>query len=77
MFSQRMQGKNKCVDIIESKASQVLGKKMVKDRTECIYNHKTNICNLKLVEEEVLSVTTGVARMSNMKGRFVGIITLL
>ena len=72
VFHKECKGKNKCVDIIESKASQVLGKKMVKDRTECIYNHKTNICNLKLVEEEVLSVTTGVARMSKHEGQVCG-----
>ena len=36
---------------------------MVRDRNECVNNEKTGICSLKLLEEEVLSVTTGVARL--------------
>lgn len=72
IFHKECKGENRCVDIIENKASKVLGKKMVKDRTECIYNHKTNICNLKLIEEEILSITTGVARMSKYEGQVCG-----
>lgn len=72
IFHKDCRGKNRCIDIMENKASEVLGKKMVKDRTECIYNHKTNICNLKLVEEEVLSVTTGVARRPKYEGQVCG-----
>lgn len=72
IFHKECKGKNKCIDIIENKASQVLGKKMIKDKSECSYNHKTNICNLKLIEEEVLSITTGVARMSKYEGEVCG-----
>jgi stage II sporulation protein E len=72
IFHKECKGKNRCIDIIEKKASEVLGKKMIKDKTECVYNHKTNICNLKLVEEEVLSITTGVARMSKYEGQVCG-----
>ncbi len=55
--------KNTCTGIIEKTASAVLGRKMVRDRNECVNNEKTGICSLKLLEEEVLSVTTGVARL--------------
>lgn len=72
IFHKECKGKNKCIDIIENKASQILGKKMIKDKAECGYNHKTNICNLKLVEEEILSITTGVARMSKYEGEACG-----
>ncbi|MFZ5989675.1 MAG: stage II sporulation protein E [Bacillota bacterium] len=57
-------GGNKCIDIIEKVTTSTLGKRMIRDKSECVHNHRSGICNLKLVEEEVLSVTTGVARVS-------------
>ncbi|MDQ2086509.1 stage II sporulation protein E [Herbivorax sp. ANBcel31] len=72
IFHKGCKGKNRCIDIIEKSASQVLDKKMIKDRAECVFNHKTKICNLKLIEEEVLSITTGVARMPKYEGQACG-----
>ncbi|TYQ14589.1 UNVERIFIED_CONTAM: stage II sporulation protein E [Acetivibrio alkalicellulosi] len=72
IFHKGCGGSNKCVDIIEKRASQVLGKKMIKDKSECNFEHKSKLCNLKLVEEEVFNVTTGVSRISKNEGQISG-----
>lgn len=56
-------GKRSCIGSVEKIISEIVGKKMVKDGTECGLNSKTNICTIKLVEEETYKVITGVARI--------------
>jgi len=72
IFHKGCAGANKCLDSIEKMVSDVLKRRMVKDRSECVYNHKLGTCNLKLVEEEVFSITTGVARMSKHESMISG-----
>lgn len=57
-------GKRNCIGSVEKVVSEVVGRKMLKDGSECGLNPKTNICTIKLVEEETFKVITGVARMS-------------
>ncbi|OPZ86744.1 MAG: Stage II sporulation protein E [Firmicutes bacterium ADurb.Bin419] len=63
IFHKGCGGKRSCINTIEKVATGVLGRKMIKDRSECVQNHKSGICSLKLVEEEAFRVTTGVARL--------------
>lgn len=72
IFHQGCAGSNKCLDSVEKLASSVLRRRMVKDRSECMYNHKSGVCNLKLVEEEVFSITTGVARRAKHESQISG-----
>lgn len=72
IFHRGCAGSNKCLDIIEKKAFAVLGRRMIRDRNECVHNHKTGICNLKLVEEEVFNITTGMARSSKYEDQVSG-----
>ncbi|NLP14258.1 MAG: stage II sporulation protein E [Clostridium sp.] len=72
IFHKGCAGSNKCLDSIEKMASSVLKRRMIKDRGECMYNHKLGACNLKLVEEEVFSITTGVARREKHDSRISG-----
>lgn len=57
-------GKRNCIGIVEKIVTGVVGRKMVKDGSECGLNTKTNTCTVKLVEEETYKVITGVARMA-------------
>ncbi len=57
-------GKRNCIGIVEKIVTEVVGRKMVKDGSECGLNTKTNTCTVKLVEEETYKVITGVARMA-------------
>jgi len=56
-------GKRSCIGNVEKVVSEVVGRKMLKDGSECGLNSKTNICTIKLVEEETYKVITGVARI--------------
>ena len=57
-------GKRSCIGCVEKTISEIVGKKMVKDGTECGLNSKTNMCTIKLVEEETYKVITGVSRLA-------------
>jgi stage II sporulation protein E len=56
-------GKRSCIGSVEKAVSDAVGRKMLKDGNECGLNPKTNICTIKLVEEETFKVITGVARI--------------
>lgn len=72
IFHKGCAGGNKCLDYIEKVASSTIGRRMIKDKSDCVHNHRSGICNLKLVEEEVFSVTTGVARTSKYEDQVSG-----
>ncbi|HOM03364.1 MAG TPA: stage II sporulation protein E [Acetivibrio sp.] len=72
IFHKGCAGANKCLDFIEELASSVMGKRMIRDKNECMHNHRTGICNLKLVEEEVFKITTGMARSSKYENQISG-----
>lgn len=57
-------GKRQCVNTIEKIATEVLGRKMTKETTDCQKGIKDSHCTLKLIEEEIYSVTTGVSKLS-------------
>ncbi len=57
-------GKRSCIGSVEKVVSEVVGRKMVKEGSDCGLNSKTNVCTIKLVEEETYKVITGVARIS-------------
>lgn len=63
IFHKGCGGTRNCINTIEKVTSEVLGRRMVKERNECVQNHKNGICTLKLVEEETFRVTTGVAKL--------------
>lgn len=63
-------GKRSCIGCVEKTVTQVIGRKMIKDGGECGLNAKTNICTVKLVEEETFKIITGVARISK-EGKYV------
>ncbi len=57
-------GKRSCISSVEKIISDIVGRKMVKEGSECGLNSKTNICSVRLNEEEIFKVITGVARMA-------------
>lgn len=57
-------GKRSCIGNVEKVVSEVVGRRVLKDGSECGLNLKTNLCTIKLVEEETFKVITGVARIS-------------
>ncbi|MDP4182804.1 MAG: stage II sporulation protein E [Bacillota bacterium] len=57
-------GKRICINTIEKIATDILSRKMVKETVECIKGIKDNSCTIKLIEEEIFSVTTGVSKLS-------------
>ncbi|NMB32821.1 MAG: stage II sporulation protein E [Clostridium sp.] len=65
-------GTYKCLNLIEKAASSILGRKMIRDRNECMHEHKSDRCVLKLVEKEAHSVTTGIARISKNENQVSG-----
>lgn len=56
-------GKRSCICNVEKAVSAVVSRRMLKDGSECGLNPKTNMCTIKLVEEETFKVITGVARI--------------
>ncbi len=72
IFHRGCGGKRACISSIEKIVSQVVGKKMVKEETECQQKLKNNLCTLKLVEEETFKVTTGVAKVAKHGGTISG-----
>ncbi len=57
-------GRRNCIGNVEKIVSAVVNRRMLKDGSQCGLNSKTNMCTIKLVEEETYKVITGVARMS-------------
>lgn len=57
-------GRRSCIGNVEKVVSVAVNRRMLKDGSECGLNSKTNMCTIKLVEEETFKVITGVARIS-------------
>lgn len=57
-------GKRSCIGSVEKIVSEIVGRKMVKDNNECGLNHKSNVCTIKLAEEETFKVITGVSKIA-------------
>lgn len=72
IFHKGCGGKRNCINTIEKVTTAVLGRKMIKDQSDCVHNHKSGICTLKLVEEETFRVTTGVAKLGKYEGSVSG-----
>ncbi|NLL06329.1 MAG: stage II sporulation protein E [Clostridiaceae bacterium] len=72
IFHKGCGGIRNCINNIEKVATGVIGRKMIKESNECVQNHKTGICTLKLVEEETFRVTTGVARLGKYESSVSG-----
>lgn len=68
IFHKSCGGKRFCVSLIDRLVSDIVGRKMVKDGSECCQKPKSDLCILKLVESETFSVTTGVARATKHGG---------
>jgi len=61
-------GKRSCVSIIDKVVSDVIGRKMIKESTDCCQTGKSGQCTLKLIEEETFRVTTGIAKLAKYDG---------
>lgn len=72
IFHKGCGGRRICLNTIEKVTTGVLGKRMIKESSECMKNHKTGICTLKFVEEETFRVTTGVAKRGKYEGSVSG-----
>jgi len=72
VFHKGCGGKRSCRSTIQKLVSDVTGRKMVKEDSECYERSKGGVCNLKLVEEEVFRVTTGVARLTKFNSNVSG-----
>jgi stage II sporulation protein E len=72
IFHRGCGGKRTCLSILEKRLSALIGRKMVKEATECCTRVKNNLCSLRFIEEEVLSITTGVAKLSKYEGMVSG-----
>lgn len=64
VFHKGCGGRRACISIIEKIVSDVVGRKMSKENNECFMASKGNVCSLRLVEEEIFRVTTGVAKVT-------------
>jgi stage II sporulation protein E len=62
IFHKGCGGRRSCVSTIERVVMRVVGRKMVKEDTDCHQNARNGLCILKLLEEEPFKVTTGIAR---------------
>lgn len=72
IFHKECGGKRECIGAIEKLISEIVGRKMVKENSDCHYEYKNKMCNLKLIEEEAFRVTTGVAKLSKYDGMISG-----
>ncbi|HHW48205.1 MAG TPA: stage II sporulation protein E [Clostridiaceae bacterium] len=61
-------GKRDCISKMEKAVSDILGRKMIKQSSGCMRNDRNGSCVLKLIEEEIYRVTTGVAKMCKYNG---------
>lgn len=64
VFHKGCGGNRNCSTSIEKIVSQLVGRKMTRDAGECYQRSVAGGCALKLVEEEELKITTGVAKIS-------------
>jgi len=64
IFHKGCGGKRKCVSTVEKLVSGVIGRKMIKEDSECLQNVRGGSCTIKLVEEEAFKVTTGIAKLA-------------
>lgn len=64
VFHKGCGGRRICVSVIEKVVSEIVGRRMAKEISECSGTLKHGCCALKLVEEDTFRVTTGVAKMS-------------
>lgn len=62
IFQKACGGKRDCISITEKLVSDIVGRKMTKESGDCGIGYRRGACNIKLVEEEAFSVTTGIAR---------------
>lgn len=72
IFHKGCGGRRNCVSVIEKMVSEIVGRNMVKDGDECCQKAVDGLCTLKLLEEEPLSVTTGIAKLSKYEGMVSG-----
>ncbi len=72
VFHKGCGGKRQCIKTIERAVSHSVGRKMIKEDKDCCQKLKNNLCTLKLAEEEVFKVTTGVAKLAKYGGMISG-----
>ncbi|MCX7924053.1 MAG: stage II sporulation protein E [Clostridia bacterium] len=72
IFHKGCGGRRSCLSGIEKTVSDIMGRKMVKASSECYHEHKSDACNLRLVEQEPFKVITGVAKASKGNGAVTG-----
>ncbi|HEX3030081.1 MAG TPA: stage II sporulation protein E [Clostridia bacterium] len=63
IFHKGCGGKRLCVSTIEKLVSEVTGRKIVKENSDCCQKTRNSLCILKLVEEETFRITTGVSKI--------------
>lgn len=57
-------GKRKCLNNMEKLLSQIVGRSIIKENSDCCMNSKSNTCTVRFVEQETYKVLTGVAKVS-------------
>jgi len=72
VFHKGCGGKRACLSEVEKIVSNVVGRKMVKEGSECYQKGKNSGCALRLIEEETFAVTVGVAKLPKRKGSVSG-----
>jgi stage II sporulation protein E len=72
IFHKGCGGKRACISILEKVISETIGRKMVKEENDCCNKGKNSSCAIKLVEEEVFKVATGVAKLTKYGGMISG-----
>ena len=72
IFHKGCGGKRTCLSVLEKRLSGLIGRKMKKESNECCQRAKGNLCMLRFIEEEVLGITTGVAKLSKYEGMISG-----
>ncbi|MCX7843423.1 MAG: stage II sporulation protein E [Clostridia bacterium] len=72
VFHKGCGGKRSCIGIIEGIVSQIAGRKMVKESSECHNKPSNSSCSLRLIEEETFKVTTGIARAAKQNSTVSG-----
>jgi len=55
--------KRNCINVIAGILTNLTGRKMAKDESSCCMDKRTGYCEVKFLEEERFSVTTGIARL--------------
>jgi stage II sporulation protein E len=60
-------GKRYCYAGIEKLVSDIVGRRMIRESSECHHSSKESGCCIKLVEEEAYKVTTGIARQPKLE----------